>query len=562
LGITPRGVIAAGHEKTVRAAEVILREGGNAFDAALAGLACACVAEPILASLGGGGYLLARTAEGDSSVYDFFVQTPQRKKPSAELDFFPISADFGTAQQEFHIGKGAIAVPGLVRGMFAVHRDLGILPMKDIIAPAVTFAKEGVSINELQAYIFSIMGDICVSTPEAAAIYGRQKENTSKTSPIEEVSPKGITEQQTKRIGATSHQSLLRPIAQGEIFRQPMLADTLESLAIEGEDLFYRGEIAKHIVRDMEDGGGHLTARDFEHYRSERRVPLQLVYRGERLVTNPPPSSGGLLIGFALKLLESAPEYLALVRQAGGFDSLERLKQLAQVMELTSQARVETETRWDVYSSDQDYPLLDPEYLAVYRERVAHVPRALRGTTHISIVDGDRNVASLSVSNGEGAGYVVPGTGIMLNNMLGEEDLNPGGFHRWPTNRRMTSMMAPTVIEFQGGGHPKKGILATGSGGSNRIRSALLQVLVNVIDFQMDVETAVQAPRIHYEDGLFSIENGFGPGDITPLLNSFARHHVWSERNLFFGGAHTVSWDGNRFQGAGDTRRGGVSLLV
>nr|VFK17864.1 MAG: gamma-glutamyltranspeptidase / glutathione hydrolase [Candidatus Kentron sp. LFY] len=539
-GSAPRGIVAAGHEETARAARIILRQGGNAFDAVLAALLCACVVEPVLASLGGGGYLLARTGEGRFLVYDFFAQTPRRKRPSAE--FFPISADFGTAQQEFHIGKGSIATPGVVRGIFAVHRDLGTLPMKDIVAPAISRAAAGVPVNEFQAYIFSIVGDIYVATPEVAAIYGRHGEGM-----------------------ACGHsdgdpENKVRPIAQGEMFRQPDLADTLESLAIEGDDLFYRGEIARTLIRDMEDGSGHLTARDLDQYRVLRREPLRLTYRGERLFTNPPPSSGGVLIAFALKILESMTSRQGM----DAFDSVERLAQLARVMDVTSQARVEAEI--DGKPHHLDRRLLHPEYLSAYRDRILHAPGVSRGTTHISVMDRDGNVASLSVSNGEGAGYVVPGTGIMLNNMLGEQDINPQGVHRWPTAHRMTSMMAPTLIEHpvdnRGSGRLRTGIVATGSGGSNRIRSAILQVLINIMDFRMGVEDAVQAPRIHHEDGLLSMEGGFDEENILRLSELFPRHHRWPGRNLFFGGAHTVLWDGDGFQGAGDARRGGVSLVV
>nr|VFK52162.1 MAG: gamma-glutamyltranspeptidase / glutathione hydrolase [Candidatus Kentron sp. TUN]VFK52695.1 MAG: gamma-glutamyltranspeptidase / glutathione hydrolase [Candidatus Kentron sp. TUN]VFK53265.1 MAG: gamma-glutamyltranspeptidase / glutathione hydrolase [Candidatus Kentron sp. TUN] len=549
-GSTPRGVIAAGHKETVHAAKIILQQEGNAFDAALAALVCACVVEPILASLGGGGYLLARTGDGRPRVYDFFVQTPQQRRPDAELDFFPISADFGTAQQEFHIGKGSVAVPGVVRGIFEVHRELGTLPMRDIVAPAISYAKKGVSVNEFQAYIFSIVGDICIATPGAAAIYGRYREATHP-------GPQGF-QAQTPKLCNT--QNKIYPVAQGEILKQPVLADTLESLAIEGDDLFYRGEIAKAIVRDMQDGGGHLTALDLAQYRLERRKPLQFTYRGEQLFTNPPPSSGGILIAFALKLLET----VTFGQQTDTFDSMERLTQLARVMDLTSQARIEAGLSEETHHLNPR--LLDAEYLATYRDRIMHAPRASRGTTHISIIDRDGNVASLSLSNGEGAGYVVPNTGIMLNNMLGEQDINPHGFHRWPTAHRMTSMMAPTMIERptnnRGTKHPGDHIIATGSGGSNRIRSAILQVLINIIDFKMDIEAAVRSPRIHHEDELLSIEGGFDEENIARLLALFPNHHLWPGRNLFFGGTHTVLRNGDQFQGAGDARRGGISLVV
>ncbi len=153
---------------------MLLEAGGNAFDAALAALCMARVAEPVLASLGGGGFLTARTAAGQAQVYDFFVQTPRRKRPLGEIELFPVVADFAVAQQELHIGLGSLAIPGTVRGLFDVSRDLGSLPMRRIVEPAVAAARDGVRLNRLQAYIFGIVAPIYLATPGARALYVRQ----------------------------------------------------------------------------------------------------------------------------------------------------------------------------------------------------------------------------------------------------------------------------------------------------------------------------------------------------------------------------------------------------
>lgn len=514
-----RGIIAAGHTATAQAAESILREGGNAFDAVLAALATACVAEPVLASLGGGGFLVAQPAGGVARVYDFFVHTPRRQRPVAELDFRPIIADFGTAQQQFHIGRSAIAVPGVVRGLFEVHRDLGAIPMRELVLPAVQCARDGIIVNALQAYIYSIVGIIYQDSSEARAIYS-----------------------------SPSRPGVL--ICEGERLRQPELADVLETLAIEGDGLFYRGEIAQSIVRDLR-GGGQLTEHDLAAYQVHKRHPLTLRYRGSNLLANPPPSFGGLLIGFGLKLLESVD------LRAFDFGSAEHVALLARTLELTAEARAEVQGEQDRPFTPTSERLLEPRYLARYRTELAGRTASRRGTTHMSIMDGKGNVASLSLSNGEGSGYVVPGTGIMLNNMLGEQDLNPAGFHRWVPDQRMSSMMAPCIV-IAPDGNP----MAMGSGGSNRIRTAILQVLSNLIDFRMDVEQAVDAPRIHHEAGLLSVEGGFDLTRIAPVLDVFPHHQIWPERNLFFGGVHTVVANDGELRGAGDPRRGGVCLVV
>ena len=167
-------------------------------------------------------------------------------------------------------------------------------------------------------------------------------------------------------------------------------------------------------------------------------------------------------------------------------------------------------------------------------------------------------MASMTLSNGEGAGYVIPGTGIMLNNMLGEEDINPHGFHRWPEDRRIASMMSPTLVFADDGRR-----IVTGSGGSNRIRSAILQVLVNLIDFRMEVERAVEEPRIHFESGVLNLEYAREGAIESSLREIVDDLRYWPGKNLFFGGAHSVvSNPSGRLSGRGDSRRGGVSRAV
>ncbi|MGD9356809.1 MAG: gamma-glutamyltransferase, partial [Chromatiales bacterium] len=320
---------------------------------------------------------------------------------------------------------------------------------------------------------------------------------------------------------------------------QPELADTLEILAIEGDRLFYEGEIAKTLVELNRLDGGHLTEKDMHGFRTEVRQPLLHTYRGTQIFSNPPPSSGGMLIRFAQQLLAT----LGTVEPV--FGSKDHLLALAVVMEQTNLAR----RRHRVHEKAWDERLLQ-QYLAVIRDH----PVTARGTTHISVIDGESNAASLTLSNGEGCGHLLPGTGIMLNNMLGEEDLNPGGFHHWQENVRVSSMMAPSLAL------DNNRLIAIGSGGSNRLRTAILQTLCNMIDFDMSVETAVAAPRIHYERDRISIEPGFPAESVDALIAAFPEHHLWNEKNLFFGGAHTVLFNGTGFEGAGDPRRGGVFL--
>ena len=516
-----KGAVAAGHKITADTAKEILSEGGNAFDAIVAAHFTACVTEPVLASLAGGGYMLGKEIGKPPHIYDFFVQTPSNKNISSTPDFFPIHADFGTTVQEFHIGLGSIAVPGSVRGMFKIHRDLCTLPMSRLIQPAINAAKKGVHFSHLQAKIFEIVSPIYSATPEARQTY----------------------------TGSVRTNKL---VGENDLLKQPKLAETLEDLSEQGERLFYEGEIANKIEQLCIEGGGYITAKDLNNYRVIVREPSIISYRNTQLFTNPPPASGGILIALALKLMEQ--NNFASCQ----FGSSSHLDFLARVMAETNQARL------DMLSSNQhglaDH-LLDEKYVSHYKRQVANRARCLRGTTHISVIDAKGNAAAMTVSNGEGCGYMVPGTGIMLNNMLGEEDINPQGFHCWPENQRMTSMMSPSLLQMDKGAD-KNVLVALGSGGSNRIRTAMLQVISNLVDFGMTPEQAVSAPRIHFENDLLNIEPGFLDRQLRQLNKGYKNQQHWGEQNLFFGGVHSVEYNGESFRTAGDSRRDGVGVIV
>ena len=184
---------------------------------------------------------------------------------------------------------------------------------------------------------------------------------------------------------------------------------------------------------------------------------------------------------------------------------------------------------------------------------------AYRGTTQISIVDGDGRFALATVSNGEGAGFVVPGSGVVMNNMLGEDDINPAGFHQWPTDVRLSSMMAPTLVQRRDGG-----FLGLGSGGSSRIRTAILQVLISRLVCGLDLDQAVAAPRMHIEGDLLNIEQGFPAEAQAGLSGLVSNVRAWAEPSMFFGGVHAVEIDadGKMEAAAGDPRRAGVAIKM
>ncbi|MGD9668637.1 MAG: gamma-glutamyltransferase family protein [Hyphomicrobiaceae bacterium] len=502
-----KGIVAAGHQATASAAAEVLRAGGNAFDAAIAGLFAACVAEPVLASPGGGGFLMSHDpGSGPDRLYDFFVDTPLTKLPDVDADFFAVEVDFGPATQEFHIGLGATATPGFVPGLYAVHRDHGSLPMADLLAPAARIARNGVEVNAFQAYLFSIAAPIYTHQPESAAIFA----------------PQGT------------------PLRLGEALRNPALAETFDLLARNGVSLFLEGEVGQEIVRQSAAQGGHISADDLVAYRVAERSPLEIGYKSANLLLNPPPAASGALIAFSLRLLESLtgsrmPEHV----------------ELAEAMAATNMAR---HRQAALYRH-----LLDADVLEEYLTGIAEHTAAHRGTTHISVIDREGRAAAATVSNGEGNGFLVGPFGFMLNNMLGEEDLNPGGFGLWQAGQRMSSMMAPTIIRTAEGR-----LIALGSGGSNRIRTAVLQVAVNVIDRAMDLADAVNAPRLHLEKcGTLSYEEQIGADAAAALRRRFAQARGWPEPNMFFGGVHAVALGSDGIMsGVGDPRRAGTVIAV
>jgi gamma-glutamyltranspeptidase/glutathione hydrolase len=423
-----------------------------------------------------------------------------------------------------------VAVPGNIAGLCSLAKQAGRLPLPVLLEPAIQLARAGCPVSEIQAFIGGLIEPILLLTPECAAIFGR---------------PEGG----------------LRPA--GDLVRMPALGDTLEALGREGSRLFYRGDVAQAIVADQLANGGLLTADDLARYQVRRYRPLASVFRRFDVLTNPPPSRGGLLITFTLRLLDGFE------LDPAAFGTPAHLELLAEAMRVTHLARRELEAQ-NLLPRQQITRLLGPATVARWQqtlrdllqkpvaERALDVPPpAMPSTTQISVMDADGLVVSLTTSGGEGAGFIVPGTGVILNNMLGEADLHPQGFHKSPPGLRIPSMMAPTVVLRDG-----QPAMALGSGGANRIRSAIVQVLLNSLAGQMPLARAVDAPRIHFEEGLMQVEAGHDPAAIDALAAAGYTVNRWQTRHMYFGGAHAVARqsDGS-FAAVGDARRGGATKI-
>jgi gamma-glutamyltranspeptidase/glutathione hydrolase len=301
----------------------------------------------------------------------------------------------------------------------------------------------------------------------------------------------------------------------------------------------------------LKKGGGLITKNDLATYETILRIPAQVNYRGAQIFTNPPPASGGALIAHSLSLLSNFN-----LREMD-WHSKEHLQHLIEIMLITSDIR---KTHFDENINDEDIleRILAQEFIASGTKKVSS---RLGNTTHLSVMDNKGNTVSMTSTNGTSSGVVIPNTGIFLNNILGEEDLNPAGFHKHPAGHRMTSMMSPTIAVKN-----NQAILSIGSAGSNRIRSAILQVISNILDFNMSVEDAIEAPRLHTEGAGFVVELEKGIPEKAAQELSQAGHQIslWKEKNLFFGGAQAILRNPKTGQisGAGDPRRGGVALVA
>ena len=503
--------VASGHDQTTRAAAEILNEGGNAFDALIAAAWTACVAEPIFCSPGGGGHALLRRVGYAPQLLDCFVQTPLRKRRD-RVDFYPIYGNFGTDHQEFHVGMGAAAVPGMVAGMQALQQRYATMPMTRLAEPAVRLAREGVVLNRTQSEALAILEPIVRTNTASARIFG--------------------LEQTDSKLPEAAHR-----------VRNPDLAGFIERIADQGAEPFYHGEIAA-LMSDLSfEHGGHIQQHDLARYRVHFRRPMQWKLGRWRVWSNPPPAFGGLMVALMTRSLERR------LPETARFGSDAHLQALLDAMRESEADRKQLEQPECLRS--------DRLLMQTYHKLNDPIVIARKGTTHISIRDGHGNLAGMTLSNGEGCGQVVPGCGFMLNNMLGEQDLNRLGFHHWPENRRMASMMAPTLLSPSSRGIERSILL--GSGGANRIRTAIAQVICNIQHFEMSLAQAIDAPRMHLEDDRLAIE--LDPQAWPPSTSNWLDLEPtdclrWPDRSLYFGGVNAVS----NHQSAADPRRNGASL--
>jgi gamma-glutamyltranspeptidase / glutathione hydrolase len=499
----------------------VLREGGNAVDAAICAVLTSFVTESQLTGFGAGGFMMVHEA-GEDILVDFFVAAGGAAGVERTAELIPIPVYFDETPQTFNCGPASCGVPGNPAGLEHVHRRFGSVPLERLAEPGIELGRKGVELTSAAAYFHEILHPILTSTPECAALYTPEGER----------------------------------LVEGDVFRFPELSDTLKRFAAEGAEPFYRGDTAQRVCDWVRERGGTLGMDDLAAYEPIERRPVQARFRGYDVLTNPPPSSGGILIAFSLGVLE-------------------RLGDRSGVEEIVAATEAANERRTDDFHEGLHDEAFVERFLAIDLDEVAERIRAgewvgghggaggpgdrVGSTTHIAVLDADGNCASVTCSNGTGSGVLVPGTGVHVNNMLGEEDLNPHGFHRIPPGRRVSSMMAPTLALLNG-----EVVLGLGSAGSNRIRSAILQVVVRALVEGMDADQAVHAGRLHFEAGTVQAEPGVDDEALADLERRGVPVVRWKRENLYFGGAQAVARDQGtgELSGGGDPRRGGAVVVA
>lgn len=488
-----KGMVVAQEPLAADVGVAVLKSGGNAIDAAVAVGFALAVTHPFAGNIGGGGFMLIRVADGRTTFIDFREKAPQKASHNMYLD------NAGNLTHDSVLGWRAVGVPGTVRGLEFALRKYGHKPWAELLEPAVKLASEGFPISHWQMDSFRANAEALFQFPESKRIFLKGG----------------------------------RFFDWNDTFQQPELARTLERIARAGARDFYEGQTAHILAREMERNGGLITLEDLAQYRAVERKPLEGDYKGYHLVTSPPPSSGGVGLLQMLGMLEGTNYE----KNAAG--SAASYHYLAEVMRRFYADRNE-------YLGDPDFvknpvtALLDPAYLRARRSSIdpvlatpsdqirAGLSTLAEGsdTTHYSIADEQGNVVAVTytLNNGYGSKVTLPETGILLNDEMDDFAAKPGspnlfGLVQGEANaigpgQRPLSSMVPTIVLKDG-----KPFLVLGAPGGSRIPTAVLQAMLNVIDFGMNIQDAIDFPRIHHQwqPDRLDFERGVSPDTLALL---------------------------------------------
>jgi gamma-glutamyltranspeptidase/glutathione hydrolase len=503
----------------------ILKAGGNAVDAAVATAFAMAVTYPVAGNIGGGGFMLVHSPRGQPTVIEYRETAPA----AATADIFVNGVD--------QYGHKVVGVPGTVRGLEFAHRKFGKLPWKQVIEPAIRLAADGFLLEPWSANSLNALVAGSPDHPELRRVFGKA--------------------------GGTDSWDA------GDRLIQPDLAQTLRLIADNGADAFYTGPIADLLVAEMKTGGGLISKADLAAFKAVERKPVHCTYRGFDVYAPPPPSAGGTILVETLNVLEAfelrkqgrwAPETLHVMTEAMRRAFSDRARYLGDPAFTVIPARLTTKDYAKKLAAS-----IDPAHATPSADLAKDIPltdRESDETTHLSVIDKDGMAVAntYTLENSYGSRVVVHGAGFILNNEMTDFNLRPGvttrqGAVGTPPNqiapgKRMLSSQSPTVVAKNG-----KVMLVTGSPGSRTIPNTVLCVVVNVLDFDMDVQSAVDAPRMHHSwfpDELRLERLRTYPETVDQL--KAMGHRVVGERSQ--GDAHTIYVDpvSGLYRGAPDRR--------
>ena len=472
----------------------VMKDGGNAIDAAVATAFALAVIHPTAGNIGGGGFLVYRPASGEPMVYDFREMAPKKTTDTMWLD------ENGEYSQERHsFSHLSVGVPGTVAGLHLAWKEGGSLSWKRLMEPAIRLAREGFEVT------YGLAGSL--------------------ETVMERIGKYPATKAQFTKNGA--------PYQAGDVLRQPDLAGTLIRISENGPAGFYEGKTAELIEKEMVANGGLITRKDLKAYRAKKRVPICGTYRGYEIISMPPPSSGGVALVEMLNILEGYD--LA----SEGFGSARNIHRMAEAMRRAYSDRARHLGDPEFNPSMPIERLTSKDYAAELRRMIEldaasksssesfDWPSESPETTHFSVVDSERNAVSLTytLEYGYGSGVVVPGAGFLLNNEMGDFNAVPGltdesGLIGTQPNlaapgKRMLSSMTPTILAKDG-----RLFMVTGSPGGRTIINTVLQTILNVVDHGMNAQGAVDAGRLHHQwlpDRIIYEPLGFSPDTLHIL---------------------------------------------
>ncbi|MGE5314939.1 MAG: gamma-glutamyltransferase [Acidobacteriota bacterium] len=533
------GMVVAADPLAARVGEKILEEGGNAVDAAVATGFALAVTYPGAGNLGGGGFMVIRFADGRTAALDYREKAPLSATRTMYLD--SSGAVVPEKSTEGHLASG---VPGSVAGMLEALSRYGTMKPARVIAPSITLAREGFVVTEELSRSMRQMIPVFRKFPASMASFTNN--------------------------GA--------PYREGDRLKQPALARTLRSIAAQGRDGFYRGWVAERIVQEMKQGGGLITHADLESYTPVWRNALAGSYRGYDVISMPPPSSGGVALLQLLNMLE--PDDL----RSFGWNSAKTVHLMAESMRRVYADRAEYLGDPDFYPVPEE-ELISKKYAETRRatidslhasssDRVSHgrivVGHESEETTHYSVIDKDGNCVSVTTTlNGSyGSGVTVTGAGFLLNNEMDDFSAKPGTPNMYgligneanaiAPGKRMLSSMTPTILVKD-----NKPFMVVGSPGGSTIITTVLQTIVNVVDFGMNISEAVNAPRIHHQwrPDVIMYERFALSSDTIEKLRAMG-HHLEERRGmqgLVEGILLKQTEEGRRVEGASDARGYGAA---